>query len=153
MALADVLNFLRLDDALCCSGQPTHEQFADAAREEIQLVINLALATSDHALPDEPGLVRSLGMEHIHIPVVWDSPQPADLERYMDAMDANLGKKILVHCAMNYRATAFLALWRVLRQGWDVDEAFASQREIWNLEEYPVWRTFVEQSLEKSSAG
>lgn len=153
MALADVLNFLRLDDALCCGGQPTHEQFADAAREGIQLVINLALITSDNALPDEPGLVRSLGMEHIHIPVIWDSPQPTNLEQFIDAMDANLGKKILVHCAMNYRATAFTALWRVLRQGWGVDEAFALQREIWNLDEYPVWKAFVEQSLKKSSAG
>jgi protein tyrosine phosphatase (PTP) superfamily phosphohydrolase (DUF442 family) len=153
MALADILNFLRLDDALCCGGQPTHEQFADAAREEIQLVINLALATSDHALPDEPVLVRSLGMEHIHIPVAWDAPQPADLGQFMDAMDAHRGKTILVHCAMNYRATAFIALWRVLRQGWSVEDAFAPQREIWDLEEYPVWKAFVEQSLKKNNAG
>jgi len=147
MAITDITNFLRLDDSLCCGGQPSEAQLEDAAREGIQLVINLALATSDHALPDEPGLVRLLGMEHIHIPVVWDSPQPADLERFMDAMDAHRDKHILVHCAMNYRATAFLALWRVLRQGWDVDEAFAPQRNIWDLEEYPVWKAFVEDAL------
>ncbi|GAB4491795.1 MAG: hypothetical protein Fur0016_02480 [Anaerolineales bacterium] len=150
MALAEIINFLRLDALLCCGGQPTEAQFEDAAREGIQLVINLALATSDHALPDEPGLVRSLGMEHIHIPVIWESPQPANLEQFMNAMDANWGKKILVHCAMNYRATAFIGLWRVLRQGWDVDEAFAPQRKIWNLEEYPVWKAFVEKTLSKS---
>ncbi len=71
----------------------------------------------------------------------------------MDAMDAHRDKHILVHCAMNYRATAFLALWRILRQGWGVDEAFAAQHKIWDLDEYPVWKKFVEQSLEKSSAG
>ncbi len=147
MALTDIINFLRMDDSLCCGGQPTEAQLADAAREGIQLVINLALATSDHALSDEPGLVRSLGMEHIHIPAVWDSPQTADLERFMDAMDTHRDKHILVHCAMNYRATAFLSLWRVLRQGWGVDEAFAPQREIWDLEEYPVWKAFVEEAL------
>lgn len=147
MALTDIIHFLRLDASLSCGGQPTETQFEDAAREGIQLVVNLALNTSDHALPDEPGLARSLGMEHIHIPVLWDSPQPADLERFMDAMDANQKKRILVHCAMNYRATAFIALWRVLRQGWSVDEAFAPQREIWNLEEYPVWKAFVEKAM------
>lgn len=149
MALADIINFLRLNDALCCGGQPTEAQLEDAAREGIQLVINLALATSDNALPDEPGLARSLGMEHIHIPVLWDSPQPADLQRFMDAMDANQDKNILVHCAMNYRATAFIGLWRVLRQGWSVNDAFAPQRTTWNLEEYPVWKTFVEKMLSK----
>lgn len=149
MALTDITNFLRLDDLLCCGGQPTEAQLEDAAREGIHLVINLALATSDHALPDEPGLVRSLGMEHIHIPVAWDAPQPDDLERFMGAMDAHRDKHILVHCAMNYRATAFLALWRVLRQGWGVDEAFAPQRKIWDLGEYPVWKAFVEDTLLK----
>lgn len=149
MKFTQITNFLQLDDTHYTGGQPTAEQFSDAARQGIQLVINLALATSDHALPDEPGLARSLGMEHIHIPVLWDSPQPADLERFMDAMDANQDKNILVHCAMNYRATAFLALWRVLRQGWSVDDAFAPQRKTWNLEEYPVWKTFVEKTLSK----
>lgn len=153
MALPEIINFLRLDDSLCCGGQPTAAQLEDAAREGIQLVINLALATSDNALPDEPGLVRALGMEHVHIPVVWDSPQSADLEWFMDAMDAGQGRKLLVHCAMNYRATAFIALWRVLRQGWGVDDAFAAQRQIWDLEEYPVWKAFVEQSLKKNDAG
>lgn len=147
MALTDIINFLRMDDSLCCGGQPTEAQFAAAAREGIELVINLALPTSDNALPDEPGLVRALGMEHIHIPVIWDSPQQSDLERFMDAMDAHRDKHILVHCAMNYRATAFFALWRVLRRGWGVDEAFASQRETWDLEEYPVWKAFVEDTL------
>lgn len=150
MALPEIINFLRLEDSLCCGGQPTEAQLEDAAREGIQLVINLALTTSDNALPDEPGLVRALGMEHIHIPVAWDSPQPADLERFIDAMDASQDKKILVHCAMNYRATAFIALWRVLRQGWSADEAFSPQRKIWNLEEYPVWKAFVEKTLSTS---
>ncbi len=149
MTLSSIINFLQLDHALYTSGQPTAAQFDAIARAGVQLVINLALATSDHALPDEPGLVRSLGMEHIHIPVVWETPQPADLERFMDAMDANQGKIILVHCAMNYRATAFTALWRVLRQGWSVNDAFAPQRKTWNLEEYPVWKTFVEKTLSK----
>jgi len=152
MALADIINFLRLDNALCSGGQPTESQFADAAREGIQLVINLALVTSDNALPDEPALAHSLGMEHIHIPVVWESPQPTDLEQFMNAMDAHRGKTILVHCAMNYRATAFIALWRVLRQGWGTEEAFAYQRKIWKLAEYPAWKEFVEKALAKSNS-
>lgn len=143
MSLESIPNFLRLEEWLCCGGQPTAEQFREAARAGVQVVINLALDTSPNALPDEPALVRALGMEHIHIPVVWESPQPADLERFLNAMDAHAGKHILVHCALNYRATAFLGLWRVLRQGWPPEAAFAPQRAIWNLEDYPVWQDFI----------
>lgn len=143
MSLENIPNFLRLEEWLCCGGQPTAEQFRAAARAGVQVVINLALATSPNALPDEPALVRALGMEYIHIPVLWEAPQPADLERFLNAMETHAGKHILVHCALNYRATAFIGLWRVLRQGWPPETAFAPQRAIWNLEDYPVWKDFI----------
>jgi hypothetical protein len=49
--------------------------------------------------------------------------------QFMDAMDAHHARKIFVHCAMNYRASAFIALWRTLRQGWAREQAFAAQNE------------------------
>jgi protein tyrosine phosphatase (PTP) superfamily phosphohydrolase (DUF442 family) len=91
--------------------------------------------------------VHSLGMDYLHIPVIWESPQAEELTQFMDAMDARQGQKIFVHCAMNYRASAFLALWRVLRQGWPPEKAFAVQQTIWQIEEYPVWAAFVESAL------
>ncbi len=86
-------------------------------------------------------------MEYIHIPVEWSAPQLADLEHFLNTMDAHDEQKILVHCALNFRASAFTALWRVLRRDWDMEQAFAPQRAIWNLEDYPVWKNFVEQAL------
>jgi uncharacterized protein (TIGR01244 family) len=138
------LNLTILSDSLWSAGQPTRAQLAEIAAQGFDLVINLALPTSDNAIPDEADLVRSLGMDYIHIPVIWESPLPEDLTRFMDAMDAHREAKILVHCAMNYRASAFIALWRVLRQGWAREQAFAAQEEIWRLAEYPVWQAFVE---------
>lgn len=147
MALEEIRNFLKLDERLWTGGQPSEAQLRDAAAAGAQVVINLALSTSDNALPDENATVTALGMDYIHIPVVWDSPKPEDLLRFLDAMDAQAGKTVLAHCAANYRATAFTALWRVLRQGWDVDAAFAPQRQTWNLAEYPAWDAFVREAL------
>lgn len=144
---ADILNLVILDDSLWSAGQPTRAQLADLAARGFQTVINLSLPTSDNAIPDAADLVRSLGMEYIHIPVVWKSPQLEDLNRFMDAMDSRSGSKIFVHCAMNYRVSAFIALWRVLRQGWARNDALAAQEKIWRLEEYPVWEKFVLEAL------
>ena len=141
------LNLTILNDSLWSAGQPTRAQLAEIAAQGFGLVINLALPTSDNAIPDEADLARSLGMDYIHIPVIWESPQPEDLTRFMDTMDAHRESKILVHCAMNYRASAFIALWRVLRQGWAREQAFTAQEEIWRLAEYPVWEKFVEAAL------
>jgi protein tyrosine phosphatase (PTP) superfamily phosphohydrolase (DUF442 family) len=147
MSLSEIIQFTPLDTGLWTAGQPTAEQLAELALAGVQLVINLAVVDSDRALPDEIAIVTRLGMHYIHIPVVWDAPQLADLHRFMDTLEAHADEKIFVHCALNYRASAFVALWRVLRHGWAPAEAFAVQRQIWKLEEYPIWQAFVSDAL------
>jgi uncharacterized protein (TIGR01244 family) len=143
----NITNLTILNDSLWSAGQPTRAQLAEVAEAGFETVINLALATSDNAIADEAEVAQSLGMEYVHIPVVWDAPQPENLREFMDAMDARADEKVFVHCAMNYRASAFVALWRVLRQGYEEGEAFATQKTIWDLSEYPVWEKFVRESL------
>jgi len=145
--MTNILNLTILNDSLWSAGQPTREQLHEVAAQGFHVVINLALPTSDNTIPDEAELVRLLGMDYIHIPVVWESPQAKDLEQFMDTLDSRSGSKIFVHCAMNYRASAFIGLWRVLRQGWTREQAFAVQEEIWRLDKYPVWEKFVEAAL------
>lgn len=142
-----ITNLTVLNDSLWSAGQPTRAELAEVAQAGFNVVINLALATSDNAIADEAEVAQSLGMEYIHIPVVWDAPRPDNLQKFMDAMDTHADEKVFVHCAMNYRASAFVALWRVLRQGWEEAEAFTVQKTVWNLSEYPVWEKFVREQL------
>ena len=46
-----------------------------------------------NAIPDEAGLVKSLGMEYLNIPVTWRAPEVEALTRFMDEMDQHAGKK------------------------------------------------------------
>lgn len=147
MTLQDIYHFLPLSDRLLTGGMPTADQLADAARSGVQVVINLAIPDSDRALPDEAALVGSLGMEYVGIPVVWDHPTRRNLDDFMDAMDAHRDSRLLVHCQANYRVTGFITLYRVLRLGWKPDEAFHDLRRIWNPDEYPVWKKFMEENL------
>jgi len=146
MSLFDIVNFTPLADTLLTSGQPTEAQLAAVARDGTRLVINLALSTSTSALFDEAGIVRRLGMEYLHIPVDWENPTRANLENFMDTMDAHSGEKVLVHCVMNYRASAFAALWRIHRLGWSPEKALTVMRQVWNADEYPVWKAFIQQN-------
>lgn len=126
---------------------PTASELTEVADAGVQVVINLAMPTSERALPDEASLVESLGMKYVGIPVEWDVPTRLDLDRFMNAMDAHAGSKRLVHCQANYRASAFIALYRILRLGWRPPDAFNDLRRIWNPEEYPVWKKFIEDQL------
>ena len=130
MSLQDIYHFLPLSDRLFTAGMPTAEQLADAARAGVQVVINLATPNSERALPNESSVVESLGMTYIGVPVQWDHPTRHDLDIFMDAMDAHSGHTVLIHCQANYRVTGFMALYRVLRLGWKLDEAAAAARVV-----------------------
>ena len=147
--LPDIYNFLPLSDNLFTSGQPTRPQFPLLAAAGVQSVINLAVSTSSNALPDEEAVVRSLRLEYTHIPVVWENPTRADLERFFQAMEAAAGKKLLVHCAANMRVSAFIALYRILQLGWDRQKALQDTYRIWDPGEDPVWGKFFDQMAGK----
>ena len=74
-------------------------------------MINLALATSDHSLADEPGVVKTLGRTYHHIPVDFAAPNMEDPRAFLQVMDDSGGKKVFVHCAANYRVSCFVSLY------------------------------------------
>ncbi len=143
----DIRNFLRLSENLISGGMPTEEQLRDACKTGTQVVINLALPTSNDALPNEDQLAETLGLEYINIPVEWNNPTLENLVDFTHAMDANRGKNILVHCQANYRATGFIMLYRVNSLGWKRENAMADLRRVWNPAEYPVWEQFLKANL------
>jgi protein tyrosine phosphatase (PTP) superfamily phosphohydrolase (DUF442 family) len=145
--IEQIVNFVPLSDDLWCAGMPTEDQMRDVARRGAEAVINLATPDSDRALEDEAALVHSLGMEYASIPVDWDAPTGHDLQKFCDAMERHEGKKILVHCQANYRATAFIALYRVRRLGWHPAKALESVRQVWDPDQYPTWKRFIEDQM------
>lgn len=144
--LNHILNFLRIDDRLATSGMPKPDDFAALRQAGFDVVINLALPTSDNALPNEGELVSAQGMTYVHIPVKFDTPQPADFERFTRVMDACAGQGVFVHCALNLRVSAFVFLHR-LRHGADRATAESDLTEIWKPD--GVWRGFVNAQLAK----
>src|SRR5688572_12966176 len=144
--VTDIIGYLRVDERLATSGQPTIEELEAVAREGTEVVINLALHDDPrYSLPDEAGSVAGLGMTYVHIPVKFDAPTAADLHAFFAAMESHRGKRMLVHCAANKRVTAFLGLYRVLRENMDAERAFAPMREVW--EPNAAWAPFIEAML------
>ena len=151
--MKDIYNVLFYHEQLSSSGMPTPEQMKGVAEAGIKLVINLAPHDVPNAIPNEPELVQSLDMQYINIPVNWSTPTRDGLNRFMDAMDANRDKRIHVHCEANFRASAFILMYRVLRLGWKEEQAFEVMHSIWDEDAYPVWKMFIEDALKRSQSG
>jgi protein tyrosine phosphatase (PTP) superfamily phosphohydrolase (DUF442 family) len=143
--LANIYNILTIDEQLGTSGQPTSAQLAAIKEAGYEVVINLATGATPRDLPNEAEVVATQGMEYIHIPVIWEQPTAADFARFCEAMEATQGKKRFVHCIANMRVSAFLFLYRVLRQGMPQAEAQAAMNQIWrpNI----IWQQFIDDML------
>ena len=141
----EILNYLRISEAIGTAGQPTAAQFADIKAAGYEVVVNLAMPESPRALPDESELVAEQGMAYVHIPVVWENPTAQDLDRFFAVMDEHRDKKVLVHCAVNKRVSCFTFLYRVIRQRVPPEVARQALHEIW--EPNAVWQSFMDNSI------
>ena len=149
--MEDIYNFLKLSDALFCSGMPPPEQIPSIAENGVQVVINLATSKSEGWMSNENELVEVQNMTYYSIPVDWDNPTMNNLNAFMGVMEKHRHQKILVHCQANYRATGFIMLYRVIHLGWSEANASMDLLKIWNPAEYPVWDTFIKKSLRAQS--
>ena len=149
MSTADIYNYRKVNDQISTGGQPTEEQLRAAAAEGFTTVINLATIDPDRSLADEGGLVRSLGMTYHHIPVAWGDPQESDWTAFEAAMQANLADKTLIHCAANFRVTAFYSLYAMKHLGWTETQADEFRASIWSGSDYPIWEKFIGEMKNK----
>lgn len=131
----------RASDRIWTAGQPASGDFPAIAEAGIGCVINLALPTSPRALSDERQLVEAAGMEYLHFPVVFEHPTQEDYRRFEEALDQRQDRRLLVHCALNYRASAFLALYRIRRLGWEPVDALRDLESFWKPE--PAWAELI----------
>jgi protein tyrosine phosphatase (PTP) superfamily phosphohydrolase (DUF442 family) len=141
MPLAEIKNFVEVGDLIATGGQPSESQLKDVASAGYQVVINLGLLDPKYCLRDEARLVAEVGMEYHHIPVVFTDPKPDDFRRFVDVMASHRAHKIFIHCALNWRVSAFVALYGELRLGWPPPKADSHMRTFWELND--VWINFV----------
>jgi protein tyrosine phosphatase (PTP) superfamily phosphohydrolase (DUF442 family) len=142
--IEDISNFLQLSARIATAGQPTIEQYPAIAAAGYQVVINLALTDSPSALADELTIASNLGIEYIHLPVIWTEPTLADFQAFMNIMAKYSAQKVFVHCAANKRVSAFLYLYRQLVEG--IDELTAHQDLVKIWVPSPIWQDFIDST-------
>lgn len=137
----NIFSWLRLDDRLTTSGQPSEDQLHQLAALGVRHIINLGLHSHERALPDEAASVQTLGLNYIHIPVAFDAPTEGDYQQFVAAMHSIGDDPVHIHCIMNARVSAFL--YRYCRDYLAVSERAArhAMAQIWTPG--GVWASFI----------
>ena len=143
--MSTVYNFHKVSDLIACAGQPKEGQLAGIAEDGYKVVINLGLADGSYALKDEAASIIKLGIIYHHIPVLFDAPQLEELKLFINLLNKYKKDRALVHCAANYRASAFVGLYLYYTGQVDETEMEDFVEQIWKPNQ--IWREFMEEGV------
>ena len=148
MRLEHIINYRKVSDTISTAGQPTRSELELLSKKGFETVVNIAMDDSDGAILEEEAILTGYGLEYYHIPVVWENPQQYQLGQFFDLMDTKKGQKTFVHCAKNYRVSAFMYLYYILRLGLDEKHAKGVMLLDWNPDQ--IWTDFIQTALNKA---
>lgn len=143
----DIINYRAYSPTFASAGQPDPAQLEAVKSAGFERIIYLAYSDQENALPAEDRIVKNLGMQYLHLPVEWTEPTTSDFRVFAAAMRADPDTKTLLHCQVNYRASAFSFLYRVLYEDVPIGEAKADMDSVWAPNE--TWRQLIFDVLDE----
>lgn len=156
-ALSDIKNFRVNSPTLASAGMPEEAQFSVLKQQGFTHIINLIPGK----FSAEEELTKTLGIDFKQIPIVWHQPTIEDFKVFVTTMNkytahtnskannktdsVNKQPKVLVHCQLNYRASAFVYLYQVTQLGMDPEQAQQQLHTVWQPE--GIWQHFIEEVI------
>jgi len=142
-----ILNWVPINDLLTTGGQMSYGQIPLLEEAGFDAIVSLASANAEVNGLEAHYVVKE-GMMFTQVPMEG-SPDRVELQQFFDALQAQSGRKVFVHCNSNRRASAFTFLYRVIVLGEDEATARKDMETIWNPDESETWRPFFDEVLER----
>ena len=145
--MEEILNYIKINELISTSGQPSVEQFETIANNDFEVVINLALHDASNAIENEDKIVTDLKMAYFHIPVDFDNPKASDVKLFLNTLQALGANKVWVHCALNYRVSAFMYIYHKYVLKTPFDDIDISLFQEWSPD--TKWQEIIKISYEE----
>ena len=111
MSIEGAVNYRKISERVATSGSVSEDRLRRLGAEGFDAVVNLLPESSEAAVAGEREIVEGQGLEYHYIPVDFGNPTEADFNLFRRVMENAGDKKILIHCAANYRVSAFYSLY------------------------------------------
>lgn len=122
--VAGIINFRRAASTIACAGATTPESMRGLKDMGFAAVVNLRQASENGAnVEEERAAAVEAGLRYIHIPMNGAAPNPAVVDRFLEAARDPQNAPMFVHCASGNRAASVWLVKRVLMDGWSEDRA------------------------------
>lgn len=142
-------NTVPIGPALVTSGQPPRSTLEGLRDLDFDTVIHLVPHGLSDGIDDEPQILARQGVAYVHLPIPFDAPTPDHVQAVSDALlqwrERSRGRRLLVHCQVNLRASTMVFLHRATRERVDPWSAWTSVSAVWTPR--GPWRRLVSAEL------
>ena len=155
----DAYNFRRPTPQVHTSGVINENQLTNLKAEGYIAVINLLPKKNDNAIANEKKIVKEQGLSYHNIQVDWENPTAKDYAKFAKIMDSykkaitssDPTQKVIVHCAANFRASAFFSIYAYKNLRGSGGHVTESINSVWAIADYPTWDTFIKNKMQESA--
>jgi protein tyrosine phosphatase (PTP) superfamily phosphohydrolase (DUF442 family) len=138
-------NFKQNTDLITSSGAITTEWLQQLNRLGYQLVLNLLPDSDKRAIANEQQIVEAQHIAYCYILVDFKYPQLSEYQQFCNILNTHSQRKIHIHCAANYRASAFFAAYQFEKKQWSQQQAEDFIEELWQPQDYHSWLHVLQQ--------
>ena len=140
-------NVVPINALLVTSGQPTVPALRNLAQLNFGAVLYLAPFTVNDAVREEPALLQAQGIDFSHVPIPFGEPTEDLFLKASEQILRFKGKRTLVHCQVNMRASCMVFLHRVIVEKELPAPAYEAVSKVWSP--HGPWMSLLKQQLRK----
>jgi len=123
-AIEGVTNFNRLGTTVACAGAAKAQAVPEIKKAGFASIINLRQASEAGAdVEAEAAAAKAAGIRYYHIPFNHAAPDPAAVDKFLDAITAKGSEPAFIHCASGNRAATMWFIKRLVVDHWGVKRA------------------------------
>lgn len=124
-------NLIAISERVVTAGQPSAAWLETLKVQGFEAVIYLAPPTVEDAVAGEALIVGRQGIVFVNIPINFARPTETDFIAFARIMDALEGRRVLVHCQVNMRASVMTFLYRTIHRKEDPAAAYKAVSMVW----------------------
>jgi len=125
----NIKNFLRINDKICTGGQPSLDDLARLKADGVKAVINLRQPSEFNA-EEEAAKAKELGLRYFHSPFDGANPKSEAADEFLKVMADPDNRPMFIHCTTANRVGGFWMIYRVLKDGWKLEEAEEEAKKV-----------------------
>ena len=126
-----ITNFNRLETTVACTGAIKATAVPEIKKYGFVSIINLRQPTEEGAdIEGEAAAAKAVDMRYYSIPFSATSPDPAAVDKFLDAITTKGSDPAFIHCAGGGRAATMWFIKRMVIDHWDVDRAAKEATEL-----------------------